>query len=244
MELTSMDVVRFISEINYSIMGVDGKVILVSDKYNDIHPKTTTVCVHVDAGFLNNGASPANRKKIKPAATLYSKYAKKLGLEQKIKTYFHNAQLCIDKLFTSACTVCSKNNPENIKHSYNDVNTSSNGDQPLCIISKRFVPLDEETTVLQEGTYYEKIFVPKYTGDKLLWSTHIGCPPMVITAKLCCLLNALISFKSESEGPIKELQILSFPTNKEQKGPLLTNFILDTELNSKHPVLVLLVLNQ
>lgn len=251
--VASVDVARHIHYANAKFFGVTSSTSREAAA-NDapVFPKNTPIVyipVSVSELAKKSAATFAflNRKKIKPIYATVEATANRLRNKYDVDRYITQAELTIDRLLANNCTAC---NPSvrslSVSPDAVTAHTTSLGDQPLTKQSCRMIPLnDGETVVIQPGTYYRGVdFIPTKHGKKVSWFSSQNNGLRHFSARLCCILNAINSFKNDSSGVIRDFQMLTFPEPNTASGPLDTKCIKQDDIDSLDSVLICIVLVQ
>lgn len=168
------------------------------------------------------------RRKMKPCLTMLQNHSKRYATS----SFLTQAELVIDKMLVTNCSSCNKSTI------CSSENTTDKGDQPLNKKSGRYVYLNNNTCVEQDGTYYGHYFVPAKKGKRLGWFSSPALTPKQISARLCCLLNSVNMFNGKGNGVIKDFQIKNNPPKRSILGPLGQKCLKQYELEETGPVLV------
>ena len=159
-----------------------------------------------------------SRKKIKPClATLPT---------NPLKSFLPQAEMVIDKFMVNNCSSC------------NNIGSGSSEDKRR---SSRYVYLNENTCVMQNGVYYGHNFVPDKKGKLLGWFSYPGSKPNHISARVCCLLNSIhLSIGNKKKSVIKDFNIMNIPKDS-ILGPLEKQCLQQHELEEYGPIIVFLM---
>nr|AKS10618.1 wsv267-like protein [Metopaulias depressus WSSV-like virus] len=166
------------------------------------------------------------RRKIKPCLTMLQNNSRRHA----VSSFLTQAEFAIDKMLVSKCSSC---NNQSIT-----VCSSDKGDQPLYKKSGRYVYLNDNTCVEQDGVYYGHYFVPDKKGKLLGWFSSPAPAPIQINARVCCLLNSVNLFVGDGNGIVKDFEIMNNPPKRGILGPLGQKCLKQCELDEPGPVLV------
>ena len=169
------------------------------------------------------------RKKMKLCLTAFSndsgRYASSPSILEQIET-------AMDKMLVANCSSCSPNYPPSYEM------TTNKSDFPLNKKVGRYVYLNANACVAQDGVYYKHYFVPDKKGKLLQWFSYAAQKPNTRSARVCCLLNSVNSFTSDGSGNIKHFEILNNPPKRNVLGPLGLKCLEQCELDEPGSVLV------
>lgn len=253
--VTSADVARHIHYANANFFGVTASTSREAAANGvPVFPKNTPIVyIPVSVSELSKKSAVTfaslNRKKIKPIYATSEATANRLRDKYDVDRYITQAELTIDRLLANNCTACNPS-VRSLSVSPDAVTayTTSLGDQPLIKQSCRMIPLNDGetvTVVIQPGTYYRGVdFIPSKQGKKVSWFSSQNNGLRHLSARLCCILNAINSFKNESSGVIRDFQMLTFPEPNTTSGPLETKCIKQDDIDSFDFMLICIVLVQ
>ena len=197
------------------------------------NPRTgCIVCINVNYQRLLRELDSPSRRRLKPCVA--APQFKAARVKRYFKTSFLNrAELAINKMLQTNCSSCNDLTLSTSQHT-----TTVGGDQPLNKKSARYIYLNESTCVLQEGVFYGHYFVPERKGKELGWFSSPAAKPKQISARVCCLLNAINTFTGDGNGAIKQFEVLTKPPSGDFLGPLGQKCVKQAELEEPGPVLV------
>lgn len=186
------------------------------------------VCINLD---LTKLVDIMPRRKLKPCVSAHMTRSSPMLMIQA-------AEQMVDKLMKSQCSSC---NSSAGAASSGVFTTTGGGDQPINIQSGRYVLLNHDVCVEQQGVYYRHYFVPDNKGSVLNWFSCHGDKPRQLSSRLCCLLNAIHNYKGGAEGgAVKSFDVETKQSNNILVGPLGSRCMKQDELEESGPVLILL----
>lgn len=250
----SMDIANHIHYSNARFFGMSNAAAPPKNQqqhYQTIPQNTPSVYISVSVSEMAKKnaqySAMANRKKIKPMYASSAATASKLKEKNNIDRYIIQAELAIDTFLTKNCTACNPSIKSlSVSTDSSMETTTTMGDQPLIKESCRMVPINEgEVVVVQPGTYYRGVdFIPSERGKKVSWYSCSNNGIRQQSARLCCVLNAINSFKSDSSGIIRDFQMLTFPEPNTEFGPLGSKCIHQSEIDSSETFLIFILFVQ